>query len=66
MSIIPTPKAAVFEEASYVLTTPAKVGVTDDSLLSIVDYMSSYISVNENGNGGNIKLNIDAALNAEE
>lgn len=66
MSIIPTPKSAVFEEASYVLTTPAKVGVNDDSLLSIVDYMSSYISVNENGNGGNIKLNIDAALNAEE
>ena len=66
MSIIPTPKSAVFEEASYVLTTPAKVGVNDDSLLSIVDYMSSYISVNENGNGGNIKLNIDTALNAEE
>lgn len=66
MSIIPTPKSAVFEEASYVLTAPAKVGVNDDSLLSIVDYMSSYISVNENDNGGNIKLNIDTALNAEE
>ncbi len=66
MSIIPTPKSAVFEETSYVLTTPVKVSVNDDSLLPIVDYISSYISVNKNDSSSNLKLNIDVALNAEE
>ena len=66
VSIIPTPKSAVFEETSYVLTTPVKVSVNDDSLLPIVDYLSSYISVNENDSGSNLKLNIDVVLNAEE
>ena len=66
VSIIPTPKSAVFEETSYVLTAPVKVSVNDDSLLPIVDYLSSYISVNENDSGSNLKLNTDVALNAEE
>lgn len=66
VSIIPTPKSAVFEETSFVLTTPVKVSVNDDSLLPIVDYISSYISVNENNSGSNLKLNIDVELNAEE
>ena len=66
VSIIPTPKSAVFEETSYVLTTPVEVSVNDDSLLPIVDYISSYISVNENDSSSNLKLNIDVALNAEE
>ena len=64
--IIPTPKSAIFEENSLTITSSVGVSVGDDSLLTIVDYLSSYIAINKSDNGSDIKLNIDRNMALEE
>lgn len=64
--IIPTPKSAIFEENSFTITSSVGVSVGDDSLLTIVDYLSSYIAINKSDNGSDIKLNIDRNMALEE
>lgn len=64
--IIPTPKSAIFKAERYILTSPAIITVSDITLTPIADYLSSYIAVNNSNSEGNIKLNIDRNLTAEE
>lgn len=64
--IIPTPKSATFFEDKYTLTSPATITISEKTLSPIVDYTSSYITVNKGNKDGDIKLNIDANLAREE
>lgn len=66
MAIIPTPKSVTLEEGRYYLPYPAKVAIGDKSLLPLVDYLSSYITVDQLGINDDIKLNIDTNLDYEE
>ena len=66
VSIIPTPKSAVFEDNCLVIDSSVKVSIGDDSLNPIVDYLSSYIATHKDDTSGNIKLNIDGDLAVEE
>ena len=66
VSVIPTPKSAIFHEGKYVLSTPVRVCVGDNSLLPIINYLSLYLSIDKLDNNGDIKLNIDDNLALEE
>ena len=66
VSIIPTPKSAVFEDNCLVIDSSVKISIGDDSLNPIVDYLSSYIATHKEDTSGNIKLNIDGDLAVEE
>ena len=66
MCLIPTPRSVAIQEERYTLTAPIGLYVGDESLLSIADYMSSYIPVNYSSKKCDIKLNVDTTLAAEE
>ena len=63
--IIPTPKSAVYKSGTYLLTAPVKVSVGNDALLPIANYLSSYIAVDVDDNGCDIKLNIDSSISKD-
>ncbi len=64
--IIPTPKSVIFTEGVYILPTPVKLAIGDESLSPIADYLSLYITINKGNTNSDIKLNIDDNLSSEE
>lgn len=64
--IIPTPKSTIIEAGSYHLPSPTKISISDDSLMPIIEYFSSYITATKSDKDGHIMLSIDKSLAVEE